>query len=320
MWKIGNVEISNQIIIAPMAGVTNYSFRKLAFELGAGMVCNEMVSDKALEFNNKKTIDMTKKYPGEGIVSMQIFGRDVDSLVNAAIFLDTKSNCDIIDINFGCPVKKIALSSKAGSALLREPEKIKEIIQAIVPKISKPLTIKIRSGWDDKSINAVDIAKMAEAEGVKAIAIHGRTRAQMYQGNANWDIIKEVKEAVSIPVIGNGDVFTPEDAKRMLEYTGCDAVMLARGARRNPWLIKQALDFITKGNYELIDFDSTWELVLKHAQYLYDLKGEQGVVEMRTHIAQLLKGKPDSKEIKRNLSELSTLEDVRDLVAKYRGK
>ncbi|NQZ29529.1 MAG: tRNA dihydrouridine synthase DusB [Mycoplasmatales bacterium] len=250
MFKIGNIEIKNKIILAPMAGVTNSAYRLIAQDFEPGYTCTEMISNVGLKYNSIKTLDIAKVSSKENIVALQIFGGDVEDYVNGAKYFNKHSNAKIIDINMGCPVKKVAIKSKAGSALIKTPNKVKEIIEAIVAVIDKPLTVKIRLGWDDESSNYMEIAKIVEEAGASALIVHGRTREQMYQGNANWDAIKEIKETLTIPVIGNGDVFTPEDAKKMLEYTGVDAVMVARAAQSSPWVLKQMKDYIETGTYE----------------------------------------------------------------------
>ena len=320
MWKIGDIEIHNKVILAPMAGVTNYAFRKVIKDFGAGLIYTEMVSDKAIVYKNEKTLAMTKVHDDERPVSMQIFGGDVDSLVEAAIFLDNNSNCDIIDINFGCPVNKVAVKSKAGSSLLKDPDLVFEIVSNVVKAVKKPVTCKIRAGWDSNSINAVEIAQLIEKAGAKAIAVHGRTRAQMYTGKSDLDVIKAVKENVSIPVIGNGDIFEPEDALRMIEYTKCDAVMLARGVRNNPFLAKQCVEIIEKKSYNKPTLEEIKNVILKHSNLLYELKGDIGIKEMRGHIAHYLKGFPNSKDFKRTLNDITTLEEINDLVDKLESR
>ncbi len=249
MFKIGNIEIKNKVILAPMAGVTNSAYRVIAKDFEPGYTCTEMTSNVGLKYNSEKTLDIAKVTKEEGIVALQIFGGDVQDYINAAKYYDENSNAQIIDINMGCPVKKVAIKSQAGSALTKTPDKVKEIVEGIVSVIKKPLTVKIRLGWDENSSNYMELAKIIEEAGASALIVHGRTREQMYQGNANWDAIKEIKESLSIPVIGNGDVFTPEDAKRMLEYTGVDAVMVARAAQSSPWVLKQMNDYINTGKY-----------------------------------------------------------------------
>ena len=237
-WQIGNVKIKNRIVMAPMAGISNSAYRRICKEMGCGLIYAEMVSDKAISYNNKKTIDMLYMQDEERPIAQQIFGCDVDSFVYAAKYIEEHMKPDITDINMGCPVPKVAVRSQAGSALLKNPEKIFDIVHSVVSAVNVPVTVKIRSGWDFNHINAVEVAKVIEKAGASAICVHPRTRSQGYSGKADWSIIKAVKEAVSIPVIGNGDVKKPDDVKRMLDETNCDAVMIGRGLLGNPWLIK----------------------------------------------------------------------------------
>jgi len=246
-WYIGNVKIDNQVVVAPMAGVTNLAYREILKEFGAGLVCAEMVSDKAIFYKNKKTIKMLEVSEMEHPMSLQIFGSDIDTIVAGAKEIDA-SSADIIDINMGCPVTKV-VKTNAGAKLLQDPDKIYNIVKSVVENVKKPVTVKIRSGWDQDSVNAVEVAKRIEAAGADAITIHGRTRSQLYSGKANWDIIKSVKEAVSIPVIGNGDITSVEDALAMLEKTKCDAVMIGRGILGNPWLVQDVV-MALDGNFE----------------------------------------------------------------------
>ncbi|MBQ4357084.1 MAG: tRNA dihydrouridine synthase DusB, partial [Acholeplasmatales bacterium] len=299
-WKIRDIVIPNQLVLAPMAGNTNEAFRIICKEMGCGLVMAEMVSDKAIGFKNVKTIKMTKVNPIEHPISMQIFGADIESLVNAAKFIDLKSDADIIDINMGCPVNKVAKKSGAGASLLQEPNKVYEIVKSVVEAVSKPVTVKIRLGWDSDHINCVEIAKLCEKAGASAITLHARTRAQMYSGKADWEWIKKVKEAVSIPVVGNGDIVDIESARKMLEYTGCDAIAIARGALGNPFLfreIKAALD----GNDipSRPTHEELYDTIVKHYHLLLELKGEHlAMLEMRSHVAWYLKGMPGSARVK----------------------
>ena len=247
MWRIGNIEIKNKVVLAPMAGISNHAYRSIIKEMGAGLIYAEMVSDKAIMYDNKKTIDMLYMEDEERPIAQQIFGSDVESFVIAAKKVEEVMHPDIIDINMGCPVPKVAARTQAGSALLKDPDKVEEIVKAVVNAVKVPVTVKIRSGWDSNSINAVEIAKRIEKAKASAITVHPRTRAQGYTGKADWNIIKEVKENVSIPVIGNGDIKSCFDAKRMLDETKCDAVMIGRATLGNPWIIKECVEYLEDG-------------------------------------------------------------------------
>ena len=299
-FTIGNINIKNKIVMAPMAGFSNTSFRKIIKEMGAGLIFAEMVSDNALIYDSVKTLKMLKMDEYERPIAQQIFGSDIDSFVAAAKIVEERMNPDIIDINMGCPVPKVALKNQAGSALLKNPEKIKEIVSAVVQTVSIPVTVKIRSGWDEDSINAIEVAKIIESAGASAITIHARTRKQGYSGKADWSIIKAVKESVSIPVIGNGDVTTPLLAKKMLDETGCDAVMIGRGILGNPWLIRDCIHYFETG--EILPPVSNLEkleMMRKHYHALVEDKNERVAnLEIRTNILYYLKGMPDAKSIK----------------------
>ncbi len=310
-FKIGNLVIENKIILAPMAGVSNSSFRTLARRYGAGLVYAEMVSDKGLLHQNEKTLDLLYMTDYERPMAQQIFGADKETMVEAAIYVDQHSNCDIIDINMGCPVPKVAVKAQAGASLMKDPDKIFDIIKAIKENVSKPITVKIRAGWDDSSKNAVEVAKKAEAAGASAIAVHGRTRAQGYSGFADLEIIKAVKENVSIPVIGNGDVKDGPSAKRMLDYTGCDAVMIGRGALGNPWVFREIEAYLKDGTIlEKPSLEEIKEMMLTHLDSLVKLKGEKvACLEMRSHGPWYLKGIPHASDLRAILSRTSTQED-----------
>ena len=318
MFKIGNIEIKNQVVMAPMAGITNMAFRKIIKDFGAGLVYSEMVSDKALCYGNTKTIDMLQVDDGEHPVSIQLFGGEVETMVKAAKFIDQHSNCDIIDINMGCPVNKV-LKADAGSKLLLYPDKIYEIVKGIVENVSKPVTVKIRSGFDHDHINAVEVAKLIEKAGASAIAIHGRTRSQMYEGKADWKIIADVKAAVKIPVIGNGDVRSVEDAKRMLEETGVDAVMIGRAALGNPWLIKQVVQSLETG--VIIEEPTYQEKIaqcLSHAKKLMEIEPEKvAMFQMRGHAPWYIKGLKSSARVKNELSKINTFEELKTILKDY---
>ena len=322
MWKIGNVEIKNQVVLAPMAGICDNAYRTIVKEMGAGLICAEMVSDKAIYYNSKKTIEMLYMSEKERPISQQIFGSDVESFVYAAKYIEENMKPDIIDINMGCPVPKVALRAQAGSALLKNPEKVYEIVKNVVEAVNVPVTVKIRSGWDSNSINAVEIAKVIEKAGASAITVHGRTRAQGYSGKADWNIIKEVKENVTIPVIGNGDIKTCYDAKKMLEETKCDAVMIGRGCIGNPWLIKETVDYLEK-NIEPIKPTSIEriDMILEHLNRLIETKSEkQALLEIRTHIGYYLKTVPNSSELKNNIFKTKEIKELKNLLERFKGE
>ena len=318
-WKIGNVEVKNNIVLAPMAGVCNSAFRRIIKEMGCGLVYAEMVSDKGLVYNSKKTKDMLYVSDYERPIAQQIFGSDVDTFVEAAKMVYEIMKPDIIDINMGCPVPKVAVRAQAGSALLKNPAKIREIVSAVVKVVPIPVTVKIRSGWDSNSINAVEVAKICEEAGAKAICVHGRTRSQGYSGKVDLDIIKKVKESVSIPVIGNGDVNSIESAVKMFEYTGVDAIMIGRGALGNPWLIKQLVTYFDTGIIlEKPSYKEIIDMCRKHLNYLLELKSEKiSVLEMRSHISWYIKGLPKSTEIKKELFTISDAKGIIDLLDRY---
>lgn len=319
MWKIGNVIIPNQIVLAPMAGISDSAFRRIAKEQGCGLVVAEMVSDKAILYGSKKTIDMLYMKEEERPISQQIFGSDKESFMYAAKFIVDNMHPDIIDINMGCPVPKVATRAQAGSALLKNPSKVYEIVKAIVTSVDIPVTVKIRSGWDESSINAVEIAKVIEKAGASAITVHPRTRSQGYSGKADWNIIKQVKENVKISVIGNGDIKTCYDAKRMLDETGCDAVMIGRGLLGNPWLIADCLNYLNGKPLKEVTIKQKLDMILKHLNYLLEFKSEKiAILEMRTHISYYLKG--ISKEYKQQFMKVTTKEDFIKLVSEVENE
>ena len=321
MFKIGNIEIENRIVLAPMAGVCNSAFRKIIKEMGAGLIYAEMVSDKALYYNSKKTDDMLYMEDIERPIAQQIFGSDRDTFVYAAKDIYDKMKPDIIDINMGCPVPKVALRAQAGAALLKDPDKVYDIVKAVVEAVPIPVTVKIRSGWDSNSINAPLIALVCEKAGASAITIHGRTRSQGYSGSVDYDIIKKVKESVSIPVIGNGDIIDIDSAKRMFD-TGVDAIMIGRGCLGNPWLIKELVEYFEHGT--IIDkpsFEDKINMCFHHMEYLSKIKCEKVcVLEMRSHIAWYLKGMPGSVEVKNECFKATTMIEIKEILENYLNK
>ena len=322
-WNIGNIEIKNQVVLAPMAGVSNPTYMKICEDMGVGYVVTELISAEAIVRNNKKTLDMLKGIENLKVpVAIQIFGSDPEVMAKAAKIINELYPKAIIDINMGCPVPKVALKNEAGSALLKNPDRIEKIVFAVVQAVNVPVTVKIRSGWDATSINAVSVAKVIEEAGAKAIAIHARTRAQGYSGKADWKIIKKVVDAVKIPVIGNGDILTCFDAKRMLDETGCIAVMIGRGVMGNPWLIRECVNYLESGEEPRnITYDERIDMMEYHLQELIKDKCEkQAVLEMRGHILNYLKGLPENKEIKRFVCECKTSQDIFQVLEDYRSK
>jgi len=320
MFQIGNIQIPNKVVLAPMAGVCNPAFRLIAKEFGTGLVCAEMVSDKAIVHGNARSLEMLYVDDQEKPLSLQIFGGDTETLVEAAKIVDKHTNADIIDINMGCPVPKI-VKCDAGARWLLQPDKIEGMIAAVVASVSKPVTVKMRIGWDDQHIYVLENAKAVERGGGSAVTVHGRTREQMYTGKSNWDMIRQVKETVSIPVIGNGDVVTPEDARRMLDQTGCDAVMIGRGALGNPWMLYRTVHYLETG--ELLpepDAEEKLRIAMLHMDRLINLKGERvAVKEMRKHMAWYLKGIRGSARVKDVLMEQTTRAGMMDVLESFIG-
>ena len=314
--EIGGVKIPNRVFLGPMAGVTDLPFRLLCREMGAGLVCMEMISAKAITYHNRRTGELWETVPEEAPVSLQIFGHEPDVMAQACRILEEQS-FDILDINMGCPVPKV-VNNQEGSALMKNPALIEQIVSACVKNTSRPVTVKIRRGFDENHCNAVECAKAAEAGGAAAVAVHGRTRNQMYSGKADWNIIRDVKEAVSIPVIGNGDIVDGQSAERMMNETGCDAVMIARAAQGNPWIFREVRAYLEEGKVlERPPRREIVRMILRHAKMLCDCKGERvGMREMRGHAASYLSGFPGASRVRGQVSKISTLQELEALMAK----
>ena len=312
--KIGNVELENRYILGPMAGVTDLPFRLLCREQGAGLLCMEMVSAKAILYNNRNTKALLEIHPDEKPVSLQFFGSDPEIMSEMAKRIEERP-FDILDINMGCPVPKVVKNGE-GSALMKNPKLVYEIVSSMVKAIEKPVTVKIRKGFDDDHVNAVEIAKIIEEAGAAAVAVHGRTREQYYSGKADWDIIRQVKEAVSIPVIGNGDVTSPEKADELVRYTGCDGVMIARGAQGNPWIFSQMCAWEETGEVPpRPDKDKVREMMLKHARLQLQYKGDYvGIREMRKHVAWYTKGIPNAARLRERINQVESYEELENLL------
>ena len=308
--KIGNVTLENNVILAPMAGVTDLPFRLLCKEQGAGLLCMEMVSAKAVHYNNKNTQALLEIHPDEQPVSLQLFGSEPDIMAETAARIEERPFA-ILDVNMGCPVPKV-VNNHEGSALMKEPKLVEEIVTALVKAIKKPVTVKIRKGFDDEHVNAVEIAKIIEASGAAAIAVHGRTREQYYAGKADWDIIRQVKEAVKIPVIGNGDVTDAVSAKRLIEETGCDGIMIGRASRGNPWIFKEITQYLDTGILpERPSMEEVRKTILRHAALQLEYKGEYiGIREMRKHVAWYTAGYPHSAKLRRVVNEMETFAEL----------
>lgn len=319
MFKIGNIELKNNVVLAPMAGISNSAYRTIIKEMGCGLIYAEMVSDKAITYGSQKTIDMLYMTDFERPISQQIFGSDKESFVTSAKYIYENMKPDIIDINMGCPVPKVAVRAQAGSALLKDPDKVYKIVKAVKEAVPCPVTVKIRSGWDENSINAVEIAKVIEKAGADAIAVHPRTRAQGYSGKANWNIIKEVKENVNIPVIGNGDILTCYDAKRMLDETGCDAIMIGRGVLGNPWLIKECIEYLEdKKEPKEVSVEEKINMIKYHIELLRKTKCDKlALLEIRSHASWYLKGIKNSSKLRTNICKAKNIEELLNLIEEF---
>lgn len=312
--KIGTVELENNVILGPMAGVTDLPFRLLCREQGAGLVCMEMVSAKAVFYGNRNTKELLQVNPGERPVSLQLFGSDPEVLSDIAARLE-EGPYDLFDLNMGCPVPKVVKNGE-GSALMKDPKLVERILSSMVRALKKPVTVKIRKGFNDESVNAVEIARIAEGCGAAAVAVHGRTREQYYSGKADWEIIRQVKEAVSIPVIGNGDVDSPEAAKRMLAETGCDGVMVARGAKGNPWIFKRITEYLETGRIPpKPSREEVKAMMLRHGEMMVEFKGEAAAMrEMRKHVAWYTTGFPNSARLRNEINHAECYEELETLL------
>ena len=307
---IGNVTLDNNVVLAPMAGVTDLPFRILCREQGAGLICMEMVSAKAIYYNNRNTEQLMEIHPDEMPVSLQLFGSDADIIADMAKRIEEKPFA-ILDFNMGCPVPKV-VNNGEGSALMQNPKLVEEILSKLVKAINKPVTVKFRKGFDDEHVNAVEIAKIAEACGVAAVAVHGRTRQQYYSGKADWDIIRQVQEAVSIPVIGNGDVDSPQKAKAMLEETGCDGIMIGRACQGNPWIFREIATYLETGQIPARPLpEEVRDVVIRHAKLQLEYKGEYtGVREMRKHLSWYTAGYPGSARFRQMINSMERMDDL----------
>lgn len=314
--EIGSVRLENPYILAPMAGVSDLSFRLLCREMGAALVCMEMISAKAILYGNRHTYDLLETDAAEAPVSLQLFGSDPEVISEMAARIEERP-FDLLDINMGCPVPKVVKNGE-GSALMKNPALVYDIVNRTVKKIHKPVTVKIRKGWDDREVNAVEVAKAAEAAGASAVAVHGRTREQYYQGRADWGIIADVKRAVKIPVIGNGDVTGPVSARAMMAETGCDFVMIGRAARGNPWIFRSILEDWPEGT--LLPWEEVKAMVLRQAEKTVSLRGEYtGIRQMRKHVAWYTAGRRCAARMRREAGAIETLDDLRALLEKGEG-
>jgi len=319
-YKIGNVEIKNRIILAPMAGITNEAFFYIAKKYNAGLLCSEMVSDKGLLYHNKKTLELLKFDESLHPFSIQIFGDKKEELSEAAKIVYEVAHPDIIDINMGCSVPKV-YKAGSGVSLMKDPEYVYEIIKALKEAVPIPITIKIRSGLDHKSMNFLEVAKFAEMAGCSGITLHPRTKTDLFKGSADWSLIKKLKETVKIPVIGSGDIKTPMDAKRMLDETGCDFVMIGRAAQGNPFIFKEIDDYLNTGSYTPVSNEEKFDTMIEHYCHLKDLKGEKvAILEMRSHAAWYVKGMKDASIFKVKLNDVKKEEDLLKLIDEFRRK
>lgn len=317
-FKIGNIDIENSVVLAPMAGISNPAYMKICEEMKVGFAITELISAEAIIRGNEKTFNMLNGIEKINMpIAIQIFGSKPEVMAKAAEIINKKYPNKIIDINMGCPVPKVAIKANSGSGLLKDPEKVEKIVKAVVKSVNVPVTVKIRSGWDNSNINAKEIAKIIEKAGASAITVHGRTRSQGYSGKVDLDIIKKVKENVNIPVIGNGDIKTVEDAKYMIEYTGCDGVMIGRAALGNPWILKNTVQYLNGKNIKEVSIEEKKKMMKKHFKYLLNNKNENtAILEMRTIAAYYLKGMPGSAEIKRQIFKINNKDELFEIIDK----
>lgn len=317
-FKIGNIDIENNVVLAPMAGISNPAYMKICEEMKVGFAITELISAEAIIRGNEKTFNMLNGIEKINMpIAIQIFGSKPEVMAKAAEIINKKYPNKIIDINMGCPVPKVAIKANSGSGLLKDPEKVEKIVKAVVKSVNVPVTVKIRSGWDNSNINAKEIAKIIEKAGASAITVHGRTRSQGYSGKVDLDIIKKVKENVNIPVIGNGDIKTVEDAKYMIEYTGCDGVMIGRAALGNPWILKNTVQYLNGKNIKEVSIEEKKKMMKKHFKYLLNNKNENtAILEMRTIAAYYLKGMPGSAEIKRQIFKINNKDELFEIIDK----
>lgn len=320
MLKLGSIVLKNPIIAAPLAGISNRAYRRIMNEFGIGLSVSEMTSAKAIEYGNQKTLEMLDVHADEGVVSLQLFGDEIDSMTHAVQMVNQHSNAAIIDLNAGCPVPKV-VNTEAGAALMKNPEKAYALLKAMVKASDSPVTVKIRTGWNEDLMTGVEMAQLAEKAGVAWVAVHGRTRAQKYTGQASLSEIKKIKDAVEIPVIGNGDIKTPEDARRMLDITGVDGVMIGRGLMGNPWLISQVKSYLETGTYHpKVSLEERFQILVKHGKYLEELKGDHiAVLEMRAQASHYVKDLPNASSFRKGLMPLETMEKVFAHIALYQA-
>ena len=317
MWKIKDLELKNRIVIAPMAGISNPAFRSIVKNYQPALIYSEMISDKAIVYKNIKTIEMTRVLPDEHPMGLQLFGEDIDSLVKAAVYLDQNTNCDVIDINMGCPVPKIVKGS-GGASLMKTPDHAFKIVEEIVKEIQKPLTVKTRLGWDEAHLNVVEMAMGLEKAGASAIAIHGRTRGAMYSGEARFDLIRQVKANAKIPIIANGDITSLAKAKEVLEITKADAIMIGRGVLGQPWFIEELIKGLNDEPYVMIDIQERFNIARMHALKLIEFKGEEiALKEMRGHLSWYLKGLPNSHKVKEGISMMKSYVEFDRILKDY---